>query len=129
MKTQQSVLRDALTLVLGFVPVKGALTITTEQRVLVADEMMKTYDVDWTIKSDVARLDPRAYIVGDKSTDLIQSWTFKHLTAAEKKLKATASVSNVNVGNDKVSLIKAALDAGLITQEIATAKILELLAA
>lgn len=129
MKTQQAVLRDALTLVLGSVPVKGQVTISAEQRELVANEMMKTYEIDWVIKSDLAKANPRAYIIGDKSTDLIQSWTFKHLTSAEKKAKAEASVSNVSVGNDKVSLIKAALDAGLITQEIATAKILELLAA
>lgn len=126
MKTQQQVLRDALTLVLGCVPVKGQVVITAEQRELVADEMMKTYEIDWVIKSDVAKANPRSYIVGDKSTDLIQSWTFKHLTAAEKKAKAS---SNVGGGNDKVSLIKAALDAGLITQEVASAKILELLAA
>jgi hypothetical protein len=129
MKTQQQVLRDALTLVLGSVPVKGQVTITPEQRELVADEMMKTYEIDWVIKSDLAKANPRAYIVGEKSTDLIQSWTFKHLTSAEKKAKAESKVSNVSVSNDKVGLIKAALDAGLITQEVATAKILELLAA
>lgn len=127
MKTQQAVLRDALTLVLGSVPVKGQVTITAEQRELVADEMMKTYEIDWVIKSDVAKANPRSYIVGDKSTDLIQSWTFKHLTSAEKKAKVASNVGGVS--NDKVSLIKAALDAGLITQEVASAKILELLAA
>ena len=127
MKTQQQVLRDALTLVLGSVPVKGQVVITAEQRELVADEMMKTYEIDWVIKSDVAKANPRSYIVGDKSTDLIQSWTFKHLTAAEKKAKVASNVGGVS--NDKVSLIKAALDARLITQEVASAKILELLAA
>ena len=88
MRTQQDVLRAALTLVLGSIPVKGQLKITPEQRELVADEMMKTYEIDWVIKSEVAKGNPRSYIVGVKSTDLIQSWTFKHLTNAERAAKA-----------------------------------------
>ena len=127
MKSQQQVLRDALTLVLGSTPVKGQLVISPEQRELVADEMMKTYEIDWTIKSEIAKGNPRSYIVGVKGTDLIQSWTFKHLTAAEKKDKVAGTA--VAPSNDKLSLIKAALAAGLITQEVASAKVLELLAA
>lgn len=127
MRTQQDVLRSALTLVLGSTPVKGKLVITKEQRESVADEMMKSYGVDWVIKSEVASANPRSYIVGEKSTDLIQSWTFKHLTEKEREAKKVAVVAPAS--NNKMSLIKAALDAGLITQEIATAEIMKLLAA
>ncbi len=136
MKTQQQVLRDALTLVLGTTPVKGQLSITPEQRELVADEMMKTYDVEWTIKSEVAKSDPRRYIVGEKSTDLIQSWTFKHLTSAEKKAKAEAKSGAVvgvseapAVGMSKLQEIKVALESGLISKEQASELTLALLAA
>ena len=126
MRTQQDVLRSALTLVLGSTPVKGKLVITKEQRESVADEMMKSYGVDWVIKSEVASANPRSYIVGEKSTDLIQSWTFKHLTEKEREAKKAVVAP---AGNDKMSLIKAALDAGLITQEIAGDLVAKLLAA
>lgn len=128
MRTQQDVLRSALTLVLGSTPVKGKLVITKEQREAVADEMMKSYEIDWVIKSDIAKANPRAYIMGEKGTDLIQSWTFKHLTEKEREAKK-ASVVVAPAGNDKMSLIKAALDAGLITQEIASDMVAKLLAA
>ena len=128
MRTQQDVLRSALTLVLGSTPVKGKLVITKEQRESVADEMMKSYEIDWVIKSEIAKSNPRSYIVGEKGTDLIQSWTFKHLTEKEREAKK-AGVVAAPAGNDKMSLIKAALDAGLITQETAAAAVLKLLAA
>lgn len=94
MRTQQDVLRSALTLVLGSTPVKGQLKITAEQREAVAAEMMKSYGVDWVIKSEVAAANPRSYIMGDKSTDLIQSWTFKHLTSAERAAKVVAPAAS-----------------------------------
>jgi len=133
MKSQQQVLKEALTLVLGTTPVKGQLVITGEQRELVANEMMKTYDVEWTIKSEVAKSDPRRYIVGEKSTDLIQSWTFKHLTSAEKKAKAEAKSGVAEaapaMGMSKLQEIKVALESGLISKEQASELTLALLAA
>ena len=70
------------------------MKITAEQREAVAAEMMKSYGVDWVIKSEVAAANPRSYIMGDKSTDLIQSWTFKHLTSAERAAKVVAPAAS-----------------------------------
>jgi hypothetical protein len=120
MKSQQQVLKDACMAVLGRVPAKGAEAkeaFTAEVREKIADYMMPLLGVEWEIKSARARARARDYIRGPQPTDLLQAWT---LPKSDKKAEAKP---------DKLAVLKAALEAGLITKEQAAEKALELLSA
>jgi hypothetical protein len=125
MKTQQDMIRAACIAVIGRVPTKGEdakTAFTPEVREKIAEVMIPLLGVEWEIKSDFTKGRARDYIVGVSSTDLLESWTFTRNKKDKKEI-------NSPVGNDKMSLIKAALDAGLITQEIASDMVAKLLVA
>lgn len=123
--SQQDALRTALATVLGSAPIKGALVITSEQRSAVGDLMMAWLQQGlWSIREGTrAASNPREYIVGNRPTDLIQAWV---LPRKEKKAESTAGAG---VPTDKVALLKAAVEAGLMTREQAAEKLLSILAA
>jgi hypothetical protein len=105
--SQQAALRAALTLVMGVEPKKGELVISDEQRAKVGETMMGWLkDGRWSIKDGTrAAAEPMLYITGKRPTDLIQAWT------KPKRVKAE--------GDDRISEIKRALEAGIIDAETA----------
>ena len=113
--SQQAALRAALLMVMGTEPTKGSLVITDEQRAKVGEVMMGWLkEGRWTIKEGTrAAAEPMAYITGKRPTDLIQAWT------KPKRKEESAPV------DDKVVLIKRALEAGLITEEQAQQAVLK----
>ena len=113
--SQQAALRAALLMVMGTEPTKGSLVITDEQRAQVGEVMMGWLkEGRWTIKEGTrAAAEPMAYITGKRPTDLIQAWT------KPKRKEESAPV------DDKVVLIKRALEAGLITEEQAQQAVLK----
>jgi hypothetical protein len=114
--SQQDALRTAFQQVLGFAPSKGSLAITEEQRLKVGELMMEWLKLGrWSIRPGTrAFSNPFNYIVGKQPTCLIEAWV------QPKQAKQAA-------GNDKFTLIKMALEAGLITKEQASAQFMELL--
>lgn len=88
--SQQALLRKAFIAVLGYVPEKGKLVITDEQRELVWKEIEKTVDDPaWIRKTGQARTkeEIRAYTIGRNPTDLIQAYVIQRRTT--KEIEAT----------------------------------------
>lgn len=114
--SQQAALRAALTMVMGTEPKKGELVITDEQRAKVGEVMMGWLkEGRWSIKEGTrAAAEPMLYITGKRPTDLIQAWT------KPKRVKEESAPAD-----DKVVLIKRALEAGLITEEQAQQAVLK----
>jgi len=111
-KSQQEALRQAFTQVLGSVPVKGMLVISAEDREKVGELMMSWLsEGKWSIKDGTrAASFPREYVMGMQPTCLIQAWTLPR-----KKDKVATGGEVIVV--DKIAQIKAAKDAGLISEE------------
>ena len=106
--------------VLKRVPAKGSdakEAFTPEVREAIANYMMPLYGKEWTIgETSAAFKDPRSYITGKKATDLLQHWT----VCKSREPKAAAP-------NSTLEVIKQALKLGLITEDQAHAKVLEML--
>lgn len=124
MKTQQEMIRQACAMVLKRVPAKGAEAkeaFTPEVREAIADYMIPLLGVEWDIKSEFTKSRARLYITGKGGTDLLESWCYDR--------KRTKVETAAPVGVDKMTLIKQALDAGLITKEQAAEAVTKLLLA
>jgi hypothetical protein len=106
--SQQDALRTALAQVLGTVPSKGSLVISDEQRQQVGTLMMGWLKEErWSIRPGTrASQNPLNYIVGKQPTCLIEAW-----------VQPKQAKPQVTLGNSKFDLIKAAVEAGIISKE------------
>lgn len=121
--SQQDALRTALVQVLGHSNfARGSLVITDEQRQKVGTVMMAwLQEGRWSIRPGTrAYSNPLNYIVGKQPTCLIESWV-------NPKQKQQQPAANTTTHGDKFQLIKAAVDAGIISKEEGAKKFFELL--
>jgi hypothetical protein len=110
----------------------GCVKLDVDTRKKIGDELKRTYEAGlWTIKSERCNSGEGLlkYIGGDEKSSMKCNIIDNFLSRDKKAEKEKKVASVATPTNDKVSLIKAALDAGLITQEVATQKMMELLAA
>ena len=112
--SQQDALRTAFNQVLGFAPRKGSLTITEEQRQKVGDLMMEWLKADrWSIRPGTrAFSNPLNYIVGRQPTCLIEAYV-----QPKAKSPEAAPTNQLTPQQQKFDLIKAAVEAGIISKE------------
>ena len=89
--SQQALLRKAFMVVLGYVPAKGTLVISDEERELVWLEIQKTVaDPVWIRKNGVARTEDeiRRYTLGRAPTDLIQAYVIQRAVKPKEEVVA-----------------------------------------
>lgn len=87
--SQQALLRKAFMVVLGYVPAKGTLVISDEERELVWLEIQKTVaDPVWIRKNGVARTEDeiRRYTLGRAPTDLIQAYVIQRAVKPKEEV-------------------------------------------
>ena len=119
--SQQALLRKAFMVVLGYVPAKGTLVISDEERELVWLEIQKTVaDPVWIRKNGVARTEDeiRRYTLGRAPTDLIQAYVIQRAVKPKEEVVVERAAPASKAAKMSPQEILALREAGFSVEDI-----------